>query len=131
MSKQLLLTGGIFNCIFTFFHIWLGWQIQLMSGLLPDYKALMQMLNVGVILIVAFATFVSLFCARDLMTTGLGKTTTILIALFYATRAAEEIVLSPSFSPIIFGVCLVVAIVYVLAIIEVFHKSTAAKVEKL
>ena len=126
MSKRLLLIGGVMNGFFTVFHIWLGWQIQLIPDLLPDYKALMQMLNVGVVLVIAFATFVSFFCVRNLLTTDLGKTTMILIALFYAIRAAEEIILAPSFSPMIFGICLVVAMIYVLAIAGAARKPYAA-----
>ena len=61
MSKRLLLIGGVMNGIFALFHIWLGWQIQMLPDLLPDYKALIQMLNVGGILTIAFATFVSFF----------------------------------------------------------------------
>ena len=126
MSKRLLLIGGVMNGFFTIFHIWLGWQIQMLPDLLPDYKALMQMLNVGVVLIIALATFVSFYCRRDLLTTDLGKTTMILIALFYGTRAAEEIILAPSFSPMIFGICLVVAMIYVLAIAGAARKPYAA-----
>jgi hypothetical protein len=126
MSKRLLLIGGVFNALFTIFHIWLGWQIQLIPDLSPDYKALMQMLNIGVILAIAFATFASLFCTHDLMTTGLGKTSMILIALFYATRAVEEIVLATEFSPVIFGICLAVAVVYILAIAGTLRKPVTA-----
>jgi ABC-type phosphate/phosphonate transport system permease subunit len=125
MSKRLLLVGGSVNGIFTAFHIWLGWQIQMLPDLLPDYKALMQMLNVGVVLMIAFATFVSFFCRRDLLTTNLGKTTLILIALFYTVRAAEEIFLATSFSPVIFGICLAVALIYLQAIIGALRKPGA------
>lgn len=125
MNNRLLFVGGILNGFFTIFHIWLGWQIQMMPGLSSDHRALMQMLNVGGILILAFATFVSLWCKRDLITTGLGKTTMILIALFYASRALEEIVLAPSFSPLIFGICLAVSIVYILVMVGVLRQSEA------
>ncbi|HAE59238.1 MAG TPA: hypothetical protein DCG54_06955 [Anaerolineae bacterium] len=116
MSKRLLWAGGGFNVLLMIFHIWLGWQIQLIPDLSPDYKALMQMLNVGVILILVFATYASLFCIRDLLTTGLGKLTMLVIALFYATRAGEEIILAPEFSAVIFGICLIVAVIYLLAL---------------
>lgn len=131
MSKWLLLIGGVVNGLFTAFHIWLGWQIQLLPDLLPDYKALMQMLNVGVVLIIAFAAFASFFCARDLLTTRLGKTTLILIALFYAVRAAEEIIVSTSFSPVIFGVCLLVALIYVLALAGASREPVIAPEQSL
>ena len=108
--------GGIFNALLTIFHFWLGWQIQLIPDLAPDYKALMQMLNVEVILILGYATYVSLFWISDLLTTGLGKTTMLMMALFYATRAGEEILLAPKFSSFIFGACLAVAVIYLLAL---------------
>jgi len=127
MSKRLLLVGGIFNAFFTVFHIWLGWQIQLLPGLLPEIKALMQMLNVAGILTIAFATFASFFWVEDLLNTGLGRTTIILVALFYATRAMEEIILSPEFSPVIFGVCILVAMIYMLAIAGSVRKPVIAQ----
>ncbi len=126
MSKRLLLIGGVMNGFFTLFHLWLGWQIQILPDLLLDYKVLMQMLNVGVVLVIAFATFASFFCIRDLLTTSLGKATLALIALFYATRAAEEIILSPAFSPLIFGLCALVAIVYVLAMAGIWREPVVA-----
>jgi hypothetical protein len=127
MSKRLLLIGGVFNALLTFFHLWLGWQIQLIPDLLPDYKALMQMLNVGVILILAFATYTSWFCISDLLTTALGKTTTLMIALFYAARAGEEIILAPEFSAVIFGICLAVAVIYLLALAGALRKPVVER----
>jgi hypothetical protein len=93
-----------------------------MPGLAPAQRALMLELNTGGVLLVAFAFFASLFCAQDLLTTKLGKTTIILITLFYASRAVEELVLSARFSPIIFGVCLIVAVVYALSILGWLEK---------
>jgi hypothetical protein len=126
MSKRLILAGGIFNAFFTVFHIWLGWQIQMIQDLLPEYKSLMQMLNVAGTLTIAFATFASFFCMDDLLGTGLGRATIILVAIFYASRAIEEIILAPQFSPVIFGVCLVVAMIYMLAIAGAIRKPVIA-----
>jgi hypothetical protein len=128
MSRRLLLVGGFFNTLFTLFHVWLGWQIQMLAGLLPEYKSLMLMLNVGGILTIAFATFASFFCMEDLLNTRLGKATVILVALYYTTRAIEEIILSPEFSPVIFGVCLLVAMVYVLVIVGAVRKPALVEV---
>lgn len=126
MSKRLILAGGIFNAFFTVFHIWLGWQIQTIPDLLPEYKSLMLMLNVAGTLTIAFATFASFFCMDDLLGTGLGRATIVLVALFYGSRAIEEIILAPQFSPIIFGVCLLVAMIYALAIAGVVRKPALA-----
>lgn len=126
MSKRLIVAGGIFNAFFTLFHIWLGWQIQMLPDLLPEYKSLMLMLNVAGTLTIAFATFASFFCVDDLLGTGLGRATMILVAIFYATRAFEEIILAPQFSPVIFGVCLVVAMIYMLAMAGTVRKPAVA-----
>lgn len=126
MSKRLLLAGGIFNAFFTVFHIWLGWQIQMLPALLPEYKSLMLMLNVAGILTIAFATFASFFCVDDLLGTGLGRATIVLVVLFYAARAIEEIILAPQFSTVIFSVCLAVAIIYMLAIAGAIRKPVVA-----
>jgi hypothetical protein len=58
----------------------------------------------------------------------LGRATIILVALYYATRAIEEIILAPEFSPLIFGVCLLVAMIYILAIAGATRKSVVAQV---
>jgi hypothetical protein len=60
----------------------------------------------------ALFTFASLFCADDLLATRLGKTALVFTALFDAARAAAEILLAPRFSPLIFGACLLVALLY-------------------
>ncbi len=112
MDTWLLRIGGIWNGFFTLFHILSAVGIQTAPGLSPDIRALLQMLNVGLILMLAFATFASFACERDLLTTRLGRATIVLIALFYGVRVAEEIVISPAFSPLIFGLCLVAAVIY-------------------
>lgn len=126
MSKRLLLVGGCLNAFFTVFHIWLGWQIHILPELSPDIEALMQMLNVAGILTIAFAAFASFFCMDDLLSTSLGRATIILVVLYYATRAVEEIILAPQFSPVIFGVCLLVAMVYLLVIAGTVRKPAMA-----
>lgn len=112
MNKKLLFVGGLFNGFFTLFHLFLGWQIQGLTSLPPAQQALMQELNIGSVLMIAFAAFASLFCANDLLTTKLGKTALVFIALFYASRAGAEIVLAPRFSLLIFSVCILIALVY-------------------
>jgi hypothetical protein len=123
MSKILIILGGVLNGLFTVFHIWLGWQIYSLQGLLPEHKALMLMLNVGGILLIGFATFASLFCIKDVLTTRLGKATIFLIILLYASRAVEEIIISPGFSLVIFTTCLAVAAIYALALTGTTHKN--------
>lgn len=124
MIKKMLLVGGIINVIFTIFHFWLGWQIYSLEGILPGHKALMFMLNAGGILIIGYAAFASLFCIDDLVSTKLGKSTLLLAIFIYASRALEEIIISPAFSIVIFDSSLAVAAIYALALAGVMRKNT-------
>lgn len=124
MAKRLIFIGGIINVLFTVFHFWLGWQIYSLEGILPGHKALMLMLNTGGILIIGFAAFASLFCMDDLVSTKLGKSTLLLVILIYASRALEEIIISPVFSIVIFASCLAVAAIYALALTATMRKNT-------
>jgi len=118
MTKKLLIAGGVFNVIFTLFHCFLGWKIREMTNIPPAQLAIMQELNFGSLLMIAFAAYASLFCTNDLLTTKLGKAALVFITLFYAARALAEIVISPGFSIVIFGICLLVALIYLLIILR-------------
>lgn len=122
----MLWVGGILNAGFVLFHVWLGWRIHGLPGLAPGLRALMEMLNVGEVLLIAFATVASLGCPSDLLRTRLGTATILLIALLYGSRAAGEIVLSPGFSPAIFGACTGMATLYVLVLIYAPRAGRAA-----
>ncbi|HPG39622.1 MAG TPA: hypothetical protein PLP19_20335 [bacterium] len=116
MKKKLLFVGGIINVLFTIFHVWLAWQISQITGLSSEIHALLLMLAFGGTLMIGFAAYASLFCIQQMLTTRLGKATMILVVLIYSTRALEEIVIAPKFSPLIFSACLVTALVYLLAL---------------
>jgi hypothetical protein len=122
MNKKLLVLGGSINVLFTIFHIWLVWQLSQLTGLSPEIKSLLLMLALGGVLIIGYAAYVSLFCIKDMLTTKLGNTAMILVIVIYTSRAAEEIVLAPKFSPLIFCTCLVTAIIYVLTM--VYNRKT-------
>ena len=117
MKQILLVIGGGLNVLFGLLHIWLGWEFHHATRLSPDDRALMEMLNVGAILFVFFFAYASFFCRREMLTTGLGKAVLALILLMYLSRAIEEVILSPTFSAIIFATCLLVAGVYLAAIL--------------
>jgi hypothetical protein len=125
MNKNLLFAGGLLNGLFTLFHLFLGWQIQGLTSLPPAQQAMMQELNMGSLLMLVLVTCASLFCASDLLTTWLGKTTLVIIALFYGARAAAEILIAPRFSPLIFGACLLVALLYLLIIFSIRKTNVA------
>lgn len=78
----------------------------------PNLHALMEMLAVGGTLMIAFATWASLCPSKDMLGTRLGTGTIVFIILIYLSRAVEEIVIAPDFSPLIFGACLLMVAVY-------------------
>jgi hypothetical protein len=117
MKQTLLVIGGGLNVLFGLLHIWLGWEFHHALNLPPDYRAVLEMLNVGAILFVFFFAYTSFFCGKELLTTALGKAVLVLILLMYVSRAIEEVILSPTFSIVIFATCLLVAGVYLAAIL--------------
>jgi hypothetical protein len=90
MRKTLFNIGGAANILFGLFHIWMGRAIHLSDSLTPGNRGLMQIFNIGTILLVFFFAYISFFCQRDLANTKLGKTTAVLIAIIYILRAVEE-----------------------------------------
>jgi hypothetical protein len=115
MKKTWFVIGGGLNVLFGLLHIWLGWEFHHATHLSPDYRALLEMFNVGETLVVFFFAYASFFCRKELLTTALGKSVLVLILLTYLSRAAEEVILSPVFSVVIFATCLLVAGVYLAA----------------
>jgi hypothetical protein len=72
----------------------------------------MAMLNAGGTLMIVFFAAASFACASDLLATRLGKMVLALVSLLYDSRAVEEIVIAPRFSVVIFGVCVIIALIY-------------------
>lgn len=125
MNKALILAGGGLNALFAVLHVWLGWQIHLISNLPPGYKALLEMLNVGGTIFIAFFAYASFFCLRDLLDTALGKAVLFVVFLLYTTRAIEEVIIAPRFSPLIFVLCLIVGAIYLVALLRSGRVSSA------
>lgn len=112
MRKTLLIIGGIVNILFGLFYIWMGRAIHLSDSLTPGNRGLMQIFNIGTILLIFFFAYISFFCQRDLVGTKLGKTTLVLIALLYFLRAVEEPIFFQFSLPVMIP-CLVVAGIYI------------------
>jgi hypothetical protein len=117
MKRGLILAGGVLNSLFALFHVFLSWQIHHISGVAPDIKALLEMFALGGTLMIFFFAFASLLCPTDLLTTRLGRLVIGLIAAVYLSRAAEETLLAVQFSPVIFWSCLLVGVIYVVALV--------------
>lgn len=111
MNKILLMIGGIINVLLGVFHILLGISINHSTSLTDSDKALMQVFNIGSILMVFFFASVSIVFVQELHSSKLGKSIIIFISLFYFIRAVEEPIFF-NFSLPIFGLCIVVGIIY-------------------
>ena len=96
--------------------MFLSWQIHQLTGVQPGVKSLLEMFGIGGMLMVFFFAFASLLAPTDMLTTRLGRMVITLIAVVYLVRAAEEILIVVRFSPLIFGSCLLVGIIYTLAL---------------
>ena len=112
MSKILLVAGGVLNALFFLFHLLLGYQIHHLGQLAPQYRALMEALNVGGVLFIFFFAYVSFFHGKELLETRLGQVVVLLVAALYLSRAAEEFFLF-RFTAAIFGSCALVAAIYI------------------
>jgi len=47
MHRPLLIAGGVLSSMLAVFHVWLGYQIHLISNITADLRALTEMLNAG------------------------------------------------------------------------------------
>ena len=112
MSKVLLIIGGIFNSLLAVFHVFLGYQIFQIKDIAEGYRALMLMLNAGGTLFIILFAVASLGYVKEMLTSKLGKLISLFVFLLYASRAIEEVIISPEFSLAIFAVCLVIAAIY-------------------
>ena len=123
MHRPLLIVGGILNSMLALFHVSLGRQIQVLPGVTPDQRALMEMLNAGGTIMIVFFAVGSFGFASDLLNTKLGKLFLGFVSVLYISRAVEEIVLSPRFSAVIFGVCVLIALIYLALLLVPFRPA--------
>jgi hypothetical protein len=111
MNKVLLYACGVLNAVFTVFHVYLGLVIHRLPSLAPGYRALMEALNLGGILMIGFLAFAYLACQAEIGG-RLGRGVSLLGALLYLTRAAEEYLIFPAQNPFIIAICLVAGVLH-------------------
>jgi len=95
MSGQtLLILGGLFNLAFFIFHIFFwklfNWGKEL-AKLTPINRAVMQVLNICLMFVFLIFAYVSLFHTQEMLTTWLGQSLILFIALFWAIRAILQL----------------------------------------
>jgi len=93
--ETLIIAGGFYNIGLVVFHL-LFWRIFNWDSDLRDVSALnsaiMQVLNISLILVFAIFSYVSLVYTTELLTSDLGRTLLILMALFWLARSIQQIV---------------------------------------
>jgi hypothetical protein len=122
-SKNLILTGGIINILFTVFHIGFYWLFKWQYLAQSSYQiyAMLIMLNVGGILIIALMAYTSFFHIEELLTTKLGKALLVFFSLFYIIRIIEQGIFFNMLTPnsiVISLLCLIPAVCYLVPVLR-------------
>lgn len=93
--KTLLIIGGIHSLLFGLFHcmFWnkLKWKTVL-KKIDPGNEAVMQILNLRIIYIFFFHSFLCFFFTEDLLATPLGNCMLIGSSLFWLGRTIEQFI---------------------------------------
>ena len=95
MYEGLIQAGGVFHLALLVFHLmfWrlFDWERELRSLSFIN-RAVMPVLNLSLILLFALFGYLSLFHSRELLTSALGHSLLVGLAVFWAARAAQQIV---------------------------------------
>jgi hypothetical protein len=93
--ETLIKVGGVYNIILVVFHM-LFWRIFNWGDDLRTLsilnKAVMQVLNISLIFVFVIFAYVSLAHSLELLTSPLGKSLLILMAVFWLIRSILQVV---------------------------------------
>ena len=93
--ESLLQIGAIFHIVFALFHL-LFWKlfdwVQDLKKLSETNKSVMQILNLRLIFVFLIFAYISYFNTADMLTSKLGLTMIVAIALFWGFRSIEQII---------------------------------------
>jgi hypothetical protein len=116
---NIVVIGGIYNIGFAVFHL-LFWKLfrwrEDLASLTSLNRAVMQILNLCLTFAFVLFAFVSLFHSVEMVSTALGRSLLLLIAIFWFLRAVEQI--------FFFGLRRVVSVVLFLIFIAGFALYT-------
>ncbi|HZP58990.1 MAG TPA: hypothetical protein VFB27_01610 [Opitutaceae bacterium] len=115
--RAAVLIGGIFNSLLALFHIFLCYQIFKFYGSKPFFP-LMEMMSIGGTILIFFLAVTSLFCAKALTETPLGRLVVLLNISIYLARTLGELMLFPKPSSLIVGLCAFLALLYAYIYVE-------------
>ena len=124
MTKKLLLIGGVLNLLLAIFHLFF-WKMfewpQALMGLSLDNRAILQVANIHLILVLLLFAWISISFRNDLAESRLGKTVLVGISGFYGLRCINEILfwdMGTMESQVIMAVCLLIGAVYLFPLIR-------------
>ncbi len=121
MSRILLWIGGGLNLLFAVFHAMMpgaGWD-QAMAGVDPAFRSIVYILNASVAATLLVFAFLSIFQAKGMATTGVGRAAAIGIAAWWLARIGEGIIMDgvANGAWVLYAICLAVAVLYVAAVL--------------
>jgi hypothetical protein len=95
MEKIILIIGGIYNLGFAIFHIFFWkifrWKADLRS-VMEINKGIMYVMNLCLIYVFLFFSYVSIFHYDLLLASKLGSIVLIFMSLFWFFRAVEQVI---------------------------------------
>jgi hypothetical protein len=93
--EALIIAGGFYNIGLVIFHLFFwrlfNWDTDLESLSIIN-KAIMQVLNISLIIVFSIFAYISFAHTHELVTTPLGNALLLLMAMFWMARAAQQIV---------------------------------------
>jgi len=93
--ELLIKAGGIYNIVLVIFHL-LFWRIfnwkEDLRSLSFLNRAIMQVLNLSLTFAFIMFSYISLVHTKELMSTSLGQTLLVLMAVFWLARSVEQVV---------------------------------------
>ena len=95
MMDTLIKAGGLYNIILIIFHL-LFWRIFNWKDDLPSLsflnRAIMPVLNLSLTFVFVIFAYISLAHSNELLSTSLGRSLLMLIAIFWFARAMMQVV---------------------------------------
>ena len=95
MMETLIKAGGLYNLVLVVFHL-LFWQLfnwkDDLRSLSFNNRAIMQVVNLSLTLVFVLFAYVSLAQVDALLTTPLGKSLLVFMALFWLARCVMQVV---------------------------------------
>lgn len=93
--ETLIKAAGVYNIVLIIFHLLFSpifnWKQDLQSLSFLN-KAILPVLNNSLIVVFALYAYISLFHSQELLSTPLGKSLLVFMALFFFARSAMQVI---------------------------------------